>query len=752
MLRKPSRLQEILDMLVVGGGPAGTAAAFRATELGLSVLVIDYDDLMKRIRDYPKDKLILPDFGGGDQMRFPQGGKLITALHFGPTDKDDLVNAWKKLYVEHNVAARIGMELLGMQRQGDDVWTVRLWNHNTKSEQQLRARHVVIAIGRGVPRRFDIPGNTDGIAYRLADATAYVKGPALVIGGGTSAAEAVIAISNAKTKANELSAVYWSYRGDKLPKVSKALADVFFEAYMGNGNIRYFPNSDPVAVLTAEDKIEYLSLRTDRKTIPGRPNETLHLEFPKESCIACIGEDIPEAFLESLGIPMVTGGAGNKKRMCVTPLLETRQPNVYLIGDILSQAYLETDDFASDPCGFREVKHRGNIKAGMMDGVIVAEVAAQRIAGRKEIEVNVRLAPVQPAPAAPAPVMTMLSRLTRPPASQLPDIVTERPFLVRVTPGGVEEDEFPLTMNGVTTIGRKFCDIVFPDDANLSDRHASVVQTPEGFFLRDDGSQTGVFLKAAEGKLIETAAGDLLRLGRQFLIFRGEGVPSSFTQYNQAGRQVRSFSITAEKTVVLGREAPDITLDPQDMTLSRRHLAISAKGGKVFIKDLNSVNGTFLKVRNTVRIEPGEMFRAGSQTFRFGIQAERAVERVRVTTKAPAVPAPAPKPEPLPAAPSVGLSEGSVFFRNTGKRVPFDTGETVCTIAERAGIAIVAECHAGICGSDPVRVLSGSEHLNPVGDDERGTLEDICGLTPGECRLACMAKPNGAVELEIITL
>ncbi|MBM2842070.1 MAG: hypothetical protein HW412_2598 [Bacteroidetes bacterium] len=376
MLKQPFTLPDVLDVLVVGGGPAGTAAAFHAKELGLSALVIDYDDLMKRIRDYPKDKLILPDFGGGDSMRFPKGGDLITALHFSPLDKDEMCVEWKRLYREYSVPAQAGIELLNLQRRDDGVYQVKAWNHNVKAEQPYLARHIVIAIGRGVPRRFDIPGNTDGVAYRLADAAAYVGAPSLVIGGGTSAAEAVIAISNQKTKENDPSAVFWSYRGDKLPKVSKALAEVFFEAYTGNGNIRYFPNSEPVAVVTGDDKKDYLSLRTDRRVISGRPNETSHLEFSKEFVIACIGEDIPEAFLNSIGVFMVTGGPANKKRMTVTPLLETQQPNVYLIGDILSQAYLETDDFKADPTTFREIKHRGNIKAALCDGVLVTEVIA----------------------------------------------------------------------------------------------------------------------------------------------------------------------------------------------------------------------------------------------------------------------------------------------------------------------------------------------------------------------------------------
>src|SRR5919106_2639878 len=95
VLDKPVELPGILDAVIAGGGPFGTALAFRLKELGRSALVIDYDDLMKRIRDYAKDKQILPDYGGGDRMQFPKGGNLIARLHFDPIDKDRMCVEWK---------------------------------------------------------------------------------------------------------------------------------------------------------------------------------------------------------------------------------------------------------------------------------------------------------------------------------------------------------------------------------------------------------------------------------------------------------------------------------------------------------------------------------------------------------------------------------------------------------------------------------------------------------------------------------
>ena len=89
-------------------------------------------------------------------------------------------------------------------------------------------------------------------------------------------------------------------------------------------------------------------------------------------------------------------------------------------------------------------------------------------------------------------------------------------------------------------------------------------------------------------------------------------------------------------------------------------------------------------------------------------------------------------------------------FQPAGVTVPVKPGQTLCEAAEEAGVKISAECHSGICGSDPIRILSGSDNLEPFEDQESETLDDICELSAGECRLACMARITGPVEVEII--
>ena len=743
--------QEILDLLVVGGGPGGTAAAFRARELGLSTLVVEYDDLLKRIRDYSKDKLILPSFGGGDRMAFPKGGKLLSTLCFEPIDKDDMCVAWKGFYRDHGVPVRIGVELTGLEQRSDGLYEAQAWDHSSQRDATFLARHVVLALGRGVPRRFDIPGNTDGIAFHLRDPQMYVGGPACVVGGGTSAAEAVIAISNAKAAAGDATCIYWSYRGDKMPRVSHALAQVFFEAYVGNGNIRYYPQSEPAAVVMGDDRNEYLSIRVDRRSMAGRPLETTHLEFPKTRCLACIGEDIPEALLRSFGIQMAMGGPRNRKRMVVNRFLETERPNVYLVGDILSQAYFETEDFQADPAGFREVKHRGNIKSALRDGVLVAQVAHQRLAGHGTIDIQVEDAEyVEPPPATErSQVLVAMSQPMEragPAEEGQTDAVA---YLVRLLPGGVEEHEVPLAPHSVTTIGRTGCDLSFSDDTLLAPQHASISCSEEGVFLRDDGSSTGLFLQVPATRKKKVMVGDLLRAGRQFLIFGGRPGAYGVIHYNAEGQEMGRHPL-GERMVVLGRQAPDITLDAKDGTLSRRQLAIAIKGEEIFVKDLKSANGTFLQVKTATRLEDGDRFKVGQQTFAFGHTRDAVLDTGHETAPAAVVPAAAPPPPPA-AVQAAATDAPTVTFRGHGKVLQIAPGQTICEVAEAQGIKISAECHAGICGSDPIRILSGRENLeSEASDGEAETLEDICGLEAGECRLACMVKVKGPVEVEIL--
>ncbi len=753
------------DLLIVGGGPAGTAAAFRGSELGLRVLVVEHDDLMKRIRDYSKHKLILPGFGGGDRMRFPSGGELISCLEFEPIDKDEICGNWKTLYQQHEVPSCVGIELLGLESRdgtsGDSPneapLAVRVYDHQGQCERTLRARHLALALGRGVPRHLDIPGNLDGVSYQLDDPSRFVGRPACVIGGGTSAAEAVIAIARAKDQAGDPTHVYWSYRGNKMPRVSRALADAFFSAYVGLGNIRYFRGSEPASVVVGDDHEEYLSIRVDRRRLDGRPAETTHLEFPKDCCLAQIGDDLPEGLLGEMGIEMVAGGTRGKRRMLVNRLHESAQPNVYLLGDLLSPIYLQCERFDDDPAAFREVRRQGNIKSALRDGVEVAEVVRQRLDGVADLDV------VLPEPTAlDDPVAGTGSAVVADASSAATDTAPERlavgsptaegdgllhDSLVRALPGG--QFDAPKTLEKDTiTIGHSDADFCFPDDDLLINGRAVLERESGGYLLRDEGLPGGAFLRLVPAKKTPLYAGDLIQLGQQFLNVEHDAGRFRLAHFDGHGRLVGHHDI-GQTTMVMGRDEGGVALDTGDLSLSRRHVAVVVEDGGLLIKDLKSANGTYLRVRDGLRLEHGDRFRVGRQQLVLGL-AGRVLDLEDEEDSRPTRPLTASGESPVADSPAGASGDPSVTFEGLGKTFPVAPGETLCEVAEKNGVRMNSECHAGICGSDPVRVISGAEHLTPAGSQECETLEDVCGLQPGDCRLACMCTVTGPVVIEIL--
>ena len=747
ILDQPVDLPAVLDAVIVGGGPFGTAAAFRAKELGLAALVIDLDDLMRRIRDYAKDKKILPDFGGGDRMQFPKGGGLVAELQFGPIDKDEMCARWKGLYRRFNVPAQVGVEMTGLKRDGD-VWSVQVYNHNTKREWSLSARHVILGPGRGVPRQLEVSGDLTGLAFALSDAARFVGQPACVFGGGTSAAEAVIAISSAKARADDSSAVYWSYRGDKMPKVSKALADVFFEAFM-TGNIRYLPKSEPVAVIGAGPDA-CVSVRTSRMEPPGLPAETTQLEFRKPFCLACIGEDIPERLLTSIGVPLVTGGPLNKKRIVVSPILETRQPNVYLAGDVLSPVYFQTPDFDADPGGFQEIKRQGNIKAAMRDGVVAADVVSQKLAGRTRIVVEIADAPA-PGPASPpSPPIPTAADAPPPAAVAAPAApLSTNCVLVNVLPSGIDADEYRIKRHGVTTIGRDGADISFPADVSISPRHASIVHTDGSCRVRDEGGAGGVYVQLAPNRLLTLDGRTVVNAGNQWLVLNDPQAPDTLLQYDASGQAVGQYQIQ-DGTSIVGRDAPNMTIAPGDRTLSRRHLAIVRKDGRLAIRDLGGANGTSVKVSAPLLLAHGDRIRIGQQLMlRFADerQTARPSRRITFATMGGVQRQPSGPVAPAAAGPSILCKNLNGADRTLACR----KGDTVSHAVKDAGFEVDAGgCHQGICGLDPIRIVSGSQHLSAITDTETNTLEDLCALDPKQHRLACTARVNGPVVIEVV--
>jgi pSer/pThr/pTyr-binding forkhead associated (FHA) protein len=73
------------------------------------------------------------------------------------------------------------------------------------------------------------------------------------------------------------------------------------------------------------------------------------------------------------------------------------------------------------------------------------------------------------------------------------------------------------------------------------------------------------------------------------------------------------------KETFIGRGTCDLSF-PSDALLAPRHASLSKREGKLWLKDLGSSNGTFIKQRQDTELLPGDVFLLGRALFRFGTQ------------------------------------------------------------------------------------------------------------------------------------
>lgn len=108
-------------------------------------------------------------------------------------------------------------------------------------------------------------------------------------------------------------------------------------------------------------------------------------------------------------------------------------------------------------------------------------------------------------------------------------------------------------------------------------------------------------------------------------------------ELRQDGTTGKSVHLTKE--TLIGRGGCDISY-PEDALLSPRHASLSLRSGKVFLKDLGSTNGTFIKQRQDTELASGDVFLLGRELFRFITQS---LEEPQGSTEGTAVLRGAPK-------------------------------------------------------------------------------------------------------------
>ncbi len=195
---------------------------------------------------------------------------------------------------------------------------------------------------------------------------------------------------------------------------------------------------------------------------------------------------------------------------------------------------------------------------------------------------------------------------------------------------GTEAGSYALPV-GIIVVGRDL-GAIFAGDSYLSPRHATF--TPRGgkLFVRDEGSLNGVYKKLRRDEPVALNPGEIFRIGQEIIRFEAlapapptadgvERLGSPAKGYIGRialiiGRDVGGNAFPVPETGLhLGRERGDV-LFPEDGYVSGLHCRLAPQGGQVFLTDLGSSNGSFVRLLEETEVIDGDVLLMGQQLFR----------------------------------------------------------------------------------------------------------------------------------------
>ncbi len=299
--------KELLDLLIIGAGPAGLSAAEVAAREGLNYLVIEKGLIADTIFHYPVGRTV---FSTPNELEMREG--TLEHCREKPT-REELLSHYVRFALENNLHINTEEEATGIERMKPEGFLIR----TTRGE--YRAARVLFAIGAmSFPRRLNVPGeNLPKVRHSFTEPYPYVLKDALVVGGGNSAAEAALFL--AEEGARTTFAIWradWENRDPKMNGI-KHWVRTPLEAHIEKGNLR---------LLLFKEVEEILEHEVIIKQDDG---ETLRL--PNDAVFVLIGADADFKLLKQAGVEIAPSGL-SEIPVYDPETFETNIPGLYVAG------------------------------------------------------------------------------------------------------------------------------------------------------------------------------------------------------------------------------------------------------------------------------------------------------------------------------------------------------------------------------------------------------------------------------------
>ncbi|RNF40518.1 YpdA family putative bacillithiol disulfide reductase [Planococcus salinus] len=260
---------EYTDVIVIGGGPCGLAAAMAVKEIGLHPVVIEKGNIVNAIYNYPTHQTF---FSTSDKLSI--GGIPFITENRKPKRNQALV------YYREAVKMS-GIEVRAFEKvqkvSKDTLFTVET------SKKTYQAKYVIAATGYyDQANDLEVTGaSLPKVMHYFKEGHPYFNQDVLVIGGKNSAVDAALELHKAGSR------VTVSYHGTSYSKSIKPWILPEFDSLVRKGEITML--FDSMVDRIADDEVE-LTVNDTKQTIPN------------DFVFAMIGYHPDHAFLRSMGI------------------------------------------------------------------------------------------------------------------------------------------------------------------------------------------------------------------------------------------------------------------------------------------------------------------------------------------------------------------------------------------------------------------------------------------------------------------
>ena len=241
-----------VDLLVVGAGPCGLAAAISAQRAGLTARVLDAGAVASTITQYP---YYVKFFSTAEKLAL--GGMPFLAADDKPTRREGL--AYYRAIVRH-----FGLDVHQYERvlrleRSDTGWLVH--SETLEGERRITsARAVCVATGYfGSPNYLRVPGESlPHVAHVYREGHGAYDQDVVVVGGGNSAAEATLDLWRAGAR---VTLVHFGPSFDKkikpwvLPDVENRMREGFISARWESRVVSIEPGWVTIAGPAGEERV-----------------------------------------------------------------------------------------------------------------------------------------------------------------------------------------------------------------------------------------------------------------------------------------------------------------------------------------------------------------------------------------------------------------------------------------------------------------------------------------------------------------